>query len=172
MRADLPGYWAHLLVAAHQGPENSDIDPDEGGDPADKGLTYYRDVPLVGVFSHSAVYLETIRDTYKGSLAHWARRPEEPENLELIQNDVKLDVLGTVAHEIGHGPRPLTDELLLRHGVNLEEVPREGPDRYDEHAFEEGLMQAGAERINLQTFSPRTLLRFRLAGSWCTRNDE
>ncbi len=167
MRADLRGYWTHLLVAAHQGPTNTDKDPDDE-DFRDQGLTYYYDYPFVGVFSHSAVYLETIRDGYKDSLAHAAGQPEEPENLELVQNYARLELLGTVAHEIGHGPRPLEDEVLVRHGVNLEEVPREGPDRYNEHEFEQGLMRDGAQRINLDTFSPRTILRFRLAGSWCT----
>lgn len=153
---------------------STDKDPDHE-DSADQGLTYYRDVPLVGVFSHSAVYQETIRESFKPNLIIAAGRTGEPEILWDVQSEVKLLSLGVVAHEIGHGPRTLTDEMLRQHGVDPEDPeqvpPREG-DEYDVHQFEQGLMQEGAERIHRATFRPRTLLRFRLAGSWCTRNVE
>ena len=142
---DSNGFWAHLVVAAYQGDEEyGDPEPDMANGGRTKGITYdQRAFYNIGE-SHSAIFLETIRDQYHDILTSTTLSPLVVSSaLERFRNDV----YGTVAHEIAHTPPQAF-----------------GQDKSDH--WEGGLLGTGNSEIDTLRFSPVTIQRFRYTGSW------
>ena len=106
------------------------------------GITFNGYGPLgMGHFCHSAIDLESIRDSFIWGL-------KDPNLRTFYQQEFRNDVDGVVAHEIGHAP-PKIDGI--------------------EHHDEGGLMREGAGPIDDFTFMPHTIKRFRSTKSWSTK---
>ncbi len=140
---DLPSstekFWSWLVVFGYQPNDSGDGDPDEEGRLL--GATPYN--TLGGArYGYSVIYSEVNRDAaIPGSLAVDITNPIVSAFYKQSLNDT---VLGTVAHEIAHGPSNQSQSGDHNEG---------------------GLMQEGGAPITMD-FAPVTIKRFRERSEW------
>ncbi len=133
-------FWARLVVCAYQAESISDADPST--EDAKLGSTPYSALGNVD-FGYSILFMETIRDDAFRFLSLLPYVDTVAAN-KAIKN-LNEQLLGTCAHEIGHGPGNL--------GASAE------------HA-EGGLMDGESGGNINQNFKPATINRFRNVDQW------
>lgn len=135
--SDSHEYWSHQIVSAYQPVKDADRDPNL------ESPTYgstWPDRPR-----WSVVFLETIRDTRDAGL-NFVSQATRIENQEMF----RIDVEGTIAHEIAHAPPPSGFFFGFFH---------------KDHD-EKGLIGEGVVEIKDHVFEPVTIMRFRNTFSW------
>lgn len=138
---DVPSLWVCTIIAAYQGPEDNDLDP-EGGDETER---YGETGGFDGNDQFAAIFVETCREAYRDGI-------NSPNNQLAVTRRLQLDrfIIAVASHEMGHFP-----------GVQ---------DPEEDHA-EGKLMSAGLSGVSLSTpesstFHPKTILRFRKSKRW------
>jgi len=89
-RDDSHGFWSHFIIAAYQPPKAEANDPGGGQVGGTEGITVWGSLTW---YEFSAVFLETIRDT-------WIDLKFENSINTTLQDRIDM----VVAHEIGHEP--------------------------------------------------------------------
>lgn len=138
---DVPSLWVCTVVAAYQGAEDVDLDPNGADESQRLGETSGFD----GNDQFSVVYVEACREMY------WTPfLSSSPSVLESNRARLHTFINATVAHEMGHHPGTQTEE--------------------EDHA-ENQLMSASMADVSTTTpedskFSRQTIKRFRKAKRW------
>ncbi len=140
-------FWAHAVVFGLQPKASQDGDPESenpllGGTPLTLAAGGWRSL------GYSAIYLEPLRERIitQTTLERYLYYPEfffAPVDIVDRQDRHRALKLGTIAHEIGHGPT-------------------EGND--DDHD-DSGLMRGGGGDISVD-FGPQAIFRFRSTTNW------
>jgi hypothetical protein len=135
-------FWSWLVVFGYQPSASEDRDPDDEG--AILGLT---PLWITGSrFGYSVVYVESIREAEIGGSIS-APILSNPVTAAVYRASYKNRLLGTVAHEMAHGPSNQSES--------------------EDHG-EGGLLREGGGQITGvdSAFAPPTILRFRGRTSW------
>ena len=138
---DTPSLWVCTLVAAYQGSEDVDLDPNGIDETSRLGETS----GFNGNDQFSVVYVETCRETY------WSVFLSEDAQ-KLQNNRIRLGkfIVAASCHEIGHHP-----------GTQSEEQ-----DHDENKLMSKSMVDVSATSPESSIFSPKTILRFRKAKRW------
>lgn len=137
---DRSSFWAHTVTFGYQAEVGEDRDPNTE-EPLTGGTPY--NLLTGSKQGYSAVFLESIRDERWDQIA--SANINNPATYPFLTNNYYLEILGVVAHEVGHGPGNQSED--------------------DDHK-EEGIMQIGGATIQAAKFSPLTIKRFRQSTKW------
>lgn len=135
--SDKNSLWVCHLIAAYQGPMDSDIDPSGSNESIRLGETADH-----GGISHSAVYVENCRETYHGVITGTTGD----------QARIRLNkwIVATASHEMGHQPGTQSEEEDHEEGKLMSASTDDVSTVFPEKAV----------------FSPQTILRFRKSNRW------
>ena len=150
--ADRPEFWAFSVVFGYQSTASDDGEPDEeiplsGGTPETRVPTVPEQLYIA--VGYSVGFLENIRDYEFGRRGNSPPRPGDfihPIRAPDLANQFIQRMYAVLAHEIGHPPGRRSES--------------------DDHD-ESGILETGApQSLAGDSFSPKSIARFRRATNW------